>query len=116
MLKSSQESGYYLYANHTCADADPLIPTMVAYPKEVYVISLNDHEHSIKYFELSANELERENNAGHENYELRVFITNMNLCVEYYALGEYERAEEYLNRAGVYIWIIRASRITVSTI
>lgn len=64
---------------------------------------LNDHEHAIKYFELSANELERENNAGHENYELRAFITNMNLCVEYYALGRYERAEEYLNRAGEYM-------------
>ncbi len=56
VLKSAQESGYYLYANHTCADADPLIPTMAAYPKAVYAISLNDHEHAIKYFELSANE------------------------------------------------------------
>lgn len=65
--------------------------------------SLNDHEHAIKYFELSANELSRENNIGQENYELRAFITNMNLCVEYYALEEYERAEEYLNRAGVYM-------------
>lgn len=38
VLKAAQENGYYLYANHTCADADPLIPTMVAYPEEVYVI------------------------------------------------------------------------------
>ncbi len=65
--------------------------------------SLKDHEHAIKYFELSAKELLRENNSGQENYVQRAFVTNMNLCVEYYALGEYKRAEEYLNQAEIFV-------------
>jgi 1-acyl-sn-glycerol-3-phosphate acyltransferase len=38
VLKQAGENGYYLYANHTKTDADPFIPTIVAFPKDVYVI------------------------------------------------------------------------------
>lgn len=38
VIKKAQDQGFYMYANHTSADADPYIPSMVAYPKEVYVI------------------------------------------------------------------------------
>lgn len=37
-LKLAGKSGYYLYANHTCTDADPFIPSMVSFPKDVFVI------------------------------------------------------------------------------
>jgi 1-acyl-sn-glycerol-3-phosphate acyltransferase len=37
-LKAAGEGGYYLYANHTSEDADPFIPSMVAFPKDVFVI------------------------------------------------------------------------------
>ena len=64
--------------------------------------NLGDHEHAIKYFELSLAELNKDSNIGQENYEYRVFITNMNLCTEYYELGEFEKAEIFLNQARVY--------------
>jgi 1-acyl-sn-glycerol-3-phosphate acyltransferase len=38
LLKKVGQNGYYLYANHTSTDADPFIPSMVAFPKDVYVI------------------------------------------------------------------------------
>jgi 1-acyl-sn-glycerol-3-phosphate acyltransferase len=38
ILKKAGQDGYYLYANHTSTDADPFIPSMVAFPKDVYVI------------------------------------------------------------------------------
>ncbi|MGN0140626.1 MAG: EAL domain-containing protein [Roseburia sp.] len=65
--------------------------------------NLNDHEHAIEYFQLSLNELERADNIGQENYEYRAFITNMNLCSEYYELGEYEKAESFLDRARTFL-------------
>jgi 1-acyl-sn-glycerol-3-phosphate acyltransferase len=37
-LKAAGAGGYYLYANHTSEDADPFIPSMVAFPKDVFVI------------------------------------------------------------------------------
>ncbi|MDY2880656.1 MAG: lysophospholipid acyltransferase family protein [Candidatus Borkfalkiaceae bacterium] len=37
VLKQAK-GNYFLYANHTNAGADPFIPTMVAFPKRVYVI------------------------------------------------------------------------------
>lgn len=36
-LKKAKE-GCFIYANHTAADADPYVPTMVAFPKNVFVV------------------------------------------------------------------------------
>ncbi len=36
-LKKAKE-GCFIYANHTAADADPYVPTMVVFPKNVYVV------------------------------------------------------------------------------
>lgn len=38
VLKKAGETGYFLYGNHTNDIADALIPTMVAYPRGIYVI------------------------------------------------------------------------------
>ena len=38
VLKPFKKQGYFMYANHTQPTADALIPTMVALPKQVYVI------------------------------------------------------------------------------
>lgn len=38
VLKQYKKQGYFLYANHTQPTADALIPTMVAFSKQVYVI------------------------------------------------------------------------------
>ncbi len=38
ILKPYRKQGYFIYANHTQPTADALIPTMVAFPKQVYVI------------------------------------------------------------------------------
>lgn len=38
VLKPYKKVGYFMYANHTQPTADALIPTMVALPKQVYVI------------------------------------------------------------------------------
>lgn len=37
-LKEVAKNGFFMYANHTNAGADALIPSMVAYPKDVFVI------------------------------------------------------------------------------
>lgn len=36
-LKAAK-GGYFIYGNHTAADADPYLPTMVAFPKDVFVV------------------------------------------------------------------------------
>ncbi len=56
---------------------------------------LSDHEHALKYFEMS----EREKAKGKQPTELSLFKTNINLCAEYTELGDFEKAEDYLNRA-----------------
>lgn len=38
ILKSASATGYFLYGNHTNPVADALIPSMAAYPTDVYVI------------------------------------------------------------------------------
>ncbi len=38
VLKNYRHTGYFLYGNHTNPVADALIPSMIAYPKGVYVI------------------------------------------------------------------------------
>lgn len=38
ILKKAKKDGYYLYGNHTQDIADALIPTMLSFPKDVYVI------------------------------------------------------------------------------
>lgn len=38
VVKKVRKQGFFMYANHTCTDADPLIPSMVAYPSDVYVV------------------------------------------------------------------------------
>lgn len=35
---SQKDGGYFLYGNHTNAMADALIPSMISYPKDMYVI------------------------------------------------------------------------------
>ena len=62
---------------------------------------LNDHAHANKYFELSLKEQEKNTKA--KNFELLAYKTNLNLCMGYTALGEYAKAEEYLDRAYTYI-------------
>lgn len=37
-LKPNKKRGFYLYGNHTNDIADALIPSMISYPKDVYVI------------------------------------------------------------------------------
>jgi len=32
------EKGFFLYGNHTAGDVDPYMPTMISFPKKVYVI------------------------------------------------------------------------------
>ncbi len=56
---------------------------------------LSDHEHALKYFEMA----EREKAKGKRPTELSLFKTNINLCAEYTELGDFEKAEDYLNRA-----------------
>ena len=36
-LKAAKD-GFFIYANHTAADADPYLPTMAAFPKDVFVV------------------------------------------------------------------------------
>ncbi|MBE5740936.1 MAG: hypothetical protein E7351_00150 [Clostridiales bacterium] len=38
VLKQAKKSGYYLYGNHTQELADALIPSMVSYPKQSFVV------------------------------------------------------------------------------
>lgn len=37
-LKEAKNKGFFLYGNHTQAMADPFVPTMLAFPKDIYVI------------------------------------------------------------------------------
>ncbi len=62
---------------------------------------LNDHAHANKYFELSLKEQEK--NPKAKGYVLLAYKTNLNLCIGYTALREYEKAEEYLNRSYTYL-------------
>ena len=39
VLKPYKNTGYFLYGNHTNAFADAFIPSMITYPKDVYVIA-----------------------------------------------------------------------------
>ncbi len=62
---------------------------------------LGAFEQSIKYFELSLKEQDK--NAGDKTLALLAYKTNLNLCMGYTELAEYEKSEEYLNRAYSYI-------------
>lgn len=62
---------------------------------------LGDFEHSIKYFELSLNKLG--NHDRDKNLEMLAYKTNLNLCMGYTALGEYEKSEKHLKRAYTYM-------------
>ena len=37
VIKQAKD-GFFLYGNHTTSDADPYVPTMVAFPKDVHVV------------------------------------------------------------------------------
>lgn len=60
---------------------------------------LNDHESAIKYFETALQELHEVDRAKEESYDYLAFTINMNLCMEYNNLAQYEKAETYLERA-----------------
>lgn len=62
---------------------------------------LNNYKNSIRYFELSLNEQMK--NTESTGFELLAFKTNLNLCMGYTSLGEYDKAEEYLDRAYAYM-------------
>ena len=62
---------------------------------------LGAFEQSIKYFELSLKEQEK--NAGNESLALLAYKTNLNLCMGYSELANYEKAEEYLEGAYAYM-------------
>ncbi len=62
---------------------------------------LGAFEQSIKYFELSLKEQAK--NADNESLALLAYKTNLNLCMGYSELANYEKAEEYLERAYAYI-------------
>jgi len=38
-LKGYRDTGFFLYGNHTNALADPVIPSMITFPKDVYIIA-----------------------------------------------------------------------------
>jgi len=46
-LKEAKKTGAYIYANHTQMMADPFIPTMVTYPRGIYVV-VNSANMSLK--------------------------------------------------------------------
>ncbi len=62
---------------------------------------LDDHKNSIKYFKLSLEEQEKDTSAP--NAKMLAFKTNLNLSMGYIALGQYDRAKEYLDKAHTYI-------------
>ena len=43
VLKEAKKTGAYIYANHTQMLADPFIPTMVTYPKGIFVVVNSDN-------------------------------------------------------------------------
>ncbi len=62
---------------------------------------LGDYRHSIDFFENSLNEQKKNIDTPH--YAMLAFKTNLNLCVCYTKLNEYEEAEKYLNQARTFL-------------
>ena len=62
-------------------------------------MELNEHEKAISYFERAESELERKEVKREERYNSWYMVTCLNLMSSYTALGNYNLAESYLNRA-----------------
>ena len=62
---------------------------------------LGDFRHSIDFFENSLNEQKKNIDTPH--YAMLAFKTNLNLCVCYTKLNEYEEAEKYLDQARAFL-------------
>ncbi len=63
---------------------------------------LEDHINAVKYYALSLKEYKNASASEAKNIDLLLFKTNLNLCVEYIALNDYEKAEMHLNDASAY--------------